>query len=258
MYQKVAISILENVGFLTIKNPPANALSVPVVTEIIKGLEELVGDEKVRVIVLTGEGEKFFVAGADIKEFSDKTITEGRMHVRLLQGMLHRFERVSKPIIAAINGYCLGGGLELALACDIRYAADTAKLGQPEINLGIIPGAGGTQRLPRLIGKGKAKEMIYTGAHISASEALQIQLVQKVFPLKDLLSEVTKLAKEIAKKSPLIISYAKEAIDFGTDVPIEQGLLIEADSFALCFGTKDKDEGVKAFLEKREPKFIGK
>ncbi|MHA2103798.1 MAG: enoyl-CoA hydratase-related protein [Candidatus Hodarchaeales archaeon] len=255
---KIEMNIEDNLGIITINNPPANALSSQVGEEFSFALSTFVKNSEVRVIILTGKGEKFFVAGADIKEFLNKSTTEGRIFVRKLQLAVHEIERCSKPVIASINGFCLGGGLELALACDIRYASENAKLGQPEINLGIIPGAGGTQRLPRLVGKGKAKELIYTGDHVSAQEALNFQLVQKVVPQEILLEETKKLAKKIASKSPIIISYAKEAIDSGTEVSIEEALILEADKFGLCFATEDKNEGVSAFLEKREAIFKGK
>ncbi|OLS26255.1 MAG: 3-hydroxypropionyl-coenzyme A dehydratase [Candidatus Heimdallarchaeota archaeon LC_3] len=257
-YTKLEINIEDQIGIITINNPKANTLSSIVGEEFQIALNNFIDNQEVRVIIVTGKGDKFFIAGAEISEFMNKSATEGRILVRKLQLIIHSIEKCPKPVIAAINGYCLGGGMELALACDIRYASENAKLGQPEINLGIIPGAGGTQRLPRLIGKGKAKELIFTGDHISASEALSLQLIQKVSSSQELMNDVKNLAKKIASKSPLIISYAKEAIDTGIEISIEEALILEADKFGLCFGTEDKVEGVSAFLDGREPVFKGK
>lgn len=259
-YQFVKTEIRENVGILTISNPQKlNALSRAVVNDLSQALDDFENDEKIRVIVITGEGDRSFIAGADIAEFENyPTPVEARTLVRKTQLTIHKIEQSSKPVIAAINGYCLGGGLELALSCDIRYASEKAKLGQPEINLGIIPGAGGTQRLPRLIGKGKAKEMIFSGKPISAQEALGVQLVQKVFPHGELLTETINFANELAKKPPLALAAAKELIDKGYDIDMDAALVMEIDKFSILFSTEDKVEGVKSFLEKRDPKFVGK
>ena len=257
-YQFILMEKKENIGILTINNPKVNALSSMVINELNNAFYEYEQDKNVRVIIITGYGDKSFVAGADIKEFQNKDVYEGRILSRNLQLALLHIETSPKPVIAAINGYCLGGGLELAMACDIRYASESATFGQPEINLALIPGAGGTQRLPRLVGKGKAKEMIYSCKPITANEALEIQLVQKITSPDKLMEKTLELAVEIAKKSPLIVSMAKEAIDRGTESDIESGLIIEADKFGLCFSTADKLEGVKAFIEKRVPIFEGK
>ena len=258
MEYKYIIKAIEGpVGIITINNPKANTLSSSLVPEISAVMKEFENDKNVRVIIITGYGEKFFIAGADIKDFVDKTPIQGRDLSRNLQNTLNQIETCSKPVIAAINGYCLGGGLELAMSCDFRYASENAKLGQPEISLGLIPGAGGTQRLPRLVGKGKAKEMMFSGVNIDAKEALDIQLVQKVFPQAELLSETKKMAQQLAQKPPITLKHLKEVIDKGYDVSIETALVLEADKFGICFSTKDKTEGVNAFLEKREPKFEG-
>jgi len=256
-FKYIIAKIDENIGILTINNPGANTLSTKVVQELDLALNEFENNNQIRVLIITGYGDKFFVAGAEIKEFLNKRAVEGRNLVKNIQMVFNRIENYPKPVIAAINGYCLGGGLELALSCDIRYASENAKLGQPEISLGIIPGGGGTQRLPRLVGKGKAKEMMYTGDYISADEALQIQLVQKTTSLENLMKECKTLARKIAEKSPLIISLLKEVIDKGTDTPLVSGLALEANAFGLCFSSDDKAEGVDAFLEKRKPNFMG-
>ena len=258
VYQFIIMEKKENIGILTINNPKVNALSNMVIKELIDAFHEYEQDKTVRVIIITGYGDKSFVAGADIKEFQNKSAYEGREMARKLQLALLHIETSPKPVIAAVNGYCLGGGLELAMACDIRFASEAATFGQPEINLALIPGAGGTQRLPRLIGKGKAKEIIFSGKPITAKEALEIQLIQRIISPDKLIEQTLELATEIAKKSPLVISMAKEVIDRGMESDIESGLIIEADKFGLCFSTEDKIEGVKAFLEKRTPIFNGK
>jgi enoyl-CoA hydratase len=258
MDYKYLIKTIEGpLGIVTINNPKANALSENLVRELDSIIDEYELDKSIRVLVITGHGEKFFVAGADINEFLNKNTIEGRNLGRQLQLTFNKIENCSKPVIAAINGYCLGGGLELAMCCDIRYASENAEMGQPEIDLGLIPGAGGTQRLPRLIGKGKAKEMMFTGVRITAKEALEIQLIQKIVKKEELLSEVKKLGLLISKKSPIIIKNLKEVIDKGTETNLDTALVMEADKFGLCFSTNDKIEGVNAFLEKRSPNFQG-
>ncbi len=246
------------IGIVTINNPKANALSSALVPELRSVIKEFENDDGIKVIIVTGNGNRFFVAGADIKDFLDKSATEGRDLARQLQLTFNQIESCPKPVIAAINGYCLGGGLELAMACDFRYASENAELGQPEINLGLIPGAGGTQRLPRLVGKGKAKEMMFSGLPITAKEALEIQLIQKMFPQESLLPETKKIASIIAQKPPITLKHLKEVVDKGYDTNIDTALVLEADKFGLCFSTQDKIEGVQAFLEKREPHFQGK
>lgn len=257
-YKYIIKTIEGPIGIATINNPKANAISSSLIPEIRSIIKEFEDDPEIRVIIITGYGNKFFVAGADIKDFLDKSVTEGRNLGRRLQLAFNQIETCSKPVVAAINGYCLGGGLELAMACDFRYASENAKLGQPEIDLGLIPGAGGTQRLPRLIGKGKAKEMMFSGLPITAQEALEIQLIQKVFPQDSLLSETKKMATIIAQKPPITLKHLKEVIDKGYDTNIETALVLEADKFGLCFSTQDKIEGVNAFLEKRPADFQGK
>src|SRR3990170_2973477 len=233
-----------------------NAMSARMKEEIIAALRELEGDDAVRVAVFTGQGDKAFVAGADINEFKDRTALEAwdLYHRPFLYDAVDRF---SKPLIAMINGYCLGGGCELAMACDIRIASDRAEIGQPEINIGIIPGGGGSQRLPRLVGLGKAMQLILTGERIPASEALSIGLVDDVVPHDQLEARTMELANKIAEKSPAAVRLAKEAVKASARLPIDQGLRFEQGLFSIVFSTHDKEEGVRAFLEKRPPKWSG-
>ena len=232
-----------------------NALNFEIMSELVSGLEELDRDAAVNVIILTG-GEKAFAAGADLAEMSQTT------PVDLLLGrrfeLWDRIRKISKPIIAAVSGYCLGGGNELAMNCDIVIASESASFGQPEVNVGIIPGAGGTQRLPRVVGKYKAMEMILTGKSISANEAYRIGLVNHVVPPESLMEEAKKIAADIASKPPISIRSAKEAILKAQDTTLEVGLEFERKAFYMLFATEDGKEGMKAFLEKRKPTFKGK
>ena len=245
---------------LTINRPEArNALNAATRQDIRNAIEGIEKDGDVRVVIITGAGEKAFISGADITAFKEATpITIEETASTLGQQLLSDIENLSVPVIAMINGFCLGGGQELAMCCDIRIASESAKFGQPEVNVGIFPGAGGTQRLPRLIGWGKAKELIYTGRIIDATEAERIGLVDKVVPLEKLDEEVNQLAATIASKSPLIIKLAKKAINKGMYTDLAAGLAYEKANFALCFATEDHTEGVTAFLEKRKPEFKGR
>lgn len=245
---------------LTINRPEVrNALNAATRQEIRTAIGEIEKDEDVRVVIITGAGEKAFISGADITAFKDATpITMEESASILGQQLFSDIENLSVPVIAMINGFCLGGGLELAMCCDIRIASENAKFGQPEINIGIFPGAGGTQRLPRLIGWGKAKELIYTGKIIDAAEAERIGLADKVVPPDRLEEEVEQLAATIASKSPLIIKLVKKAINRGMYTDLAAGLAYEKANFALCFATEDHIEGVTAFLEKRKPEFKGR
>jgi enoyl-CoA hydratase len=209
-------------------------------------------------VVLTGAGEKSFIAGADINELAVQTPTGGREHAIRGQHVLDLIERMGKPVIAAINGYALGGGCELAMACTIRLAADTAKLGQPEINLGIIPGYAGTQRLARLVGRGRALELLLTGDQISAQEAYRLGLVNRVVPAADLMAAAATLAATLAAKAPIAIRYILDAVHTGLDMPFAQAQIFEATLFGLVASTDDMREGTAAFLEKRKPVFKGK
>lgn len=244
---------------ITINRPEArNALNQATRGEIKQVVEDLNKDKSIRVVIITGAGEKAFVAGADITEFKGATpmIMEERASTTGQQ-LFTDIENLPMPVIAMINGFCLGGGCELAMSCDIRIASENAKFGQPEINVGIIPGAGGTQRLPRLIGWGRAKELIYTGKIIDAAEAERIGLVNKVVPQDKLEETVNELAEAIASKSPVIMKIAKKTINRGMYSDLASGLSYERSNISLCFSTKDQAEGTAAFLEKRKPEFKG-
>lgn len=248
-----------NDGILTVKiNKPAslNALDSGVLTELNACFASIETDDAVDVVILTGEG-KSFVAGADISEMSTLTANEGVDFAKLGMDTFTMIEKLSKPVIAAINGFALGGGCELSLACDIRLASSKALMGQPETGLGITPGFGGTQRLPRAIGMSKAKELIYTAKNIKADEALAIGLVSKVVEPEELMGEAEALAKSIQKNSKLAVKYAKKAINAGMQVDIDTGMDIEKAQFGLCFATADQKEGMQAFLDKRKPEFKG-
>ena len=246
------------VAVLTINRPDKlNALNAQVHKEGVAALDELKNDDSVRVVVITGAGEKSFVAGADISEFEGKTPVTQRSGF-LERTLFNSLENFPKPVIAMINGFCLGGGCELALACDIRLAGDKAKIGQPEINLGIIPGGGGTQRLTKLVGEGKSMEMILTGAMIDAQTALNLGLVNHVYAPEELTAKTMEMANSIAEKSPIALQMAKEAVKLAARSNLDEGLRREVDLFAICFSTEDKKEGVAAFLEKRKPVFTGK
>jgi enoyl-CoA hydratase len=251
--------LLEKDGALatvTFNNPKAlNALTVATFTDLAKVLDELEQDAEVRVVIFTGAGEKAFIAGGDIRHLGTLDAGGARDFALLAQRVIDRIEAFPKPVIAAINGYALGGGCELAMGCDLRIAADTAKFGQPEVNLGIIPGFAGTQRLARLVGKGKAKELIFTGEMIDAEEACRIGLVNRVVAKDQLLEETRALALKMCDKSASAIKLAKEAIDNGLEMDFARGALYEADLFALCFTTADCREGISAFMEKRVAKF---
>ena len=247
------------IALVTINRPKVlNAMNAQTLDELRHAALDLKHDDSVRVVILTGAGEKAFVAGADINELAVQTPTGGREHALTGQHVLDVIENLGKPVIAAINGYCLGGGCELALACTLRLAADTAKLGQPEINLGIIPGYAGSQRLSRLVGKGKAMELILSGAPIGASEAERIGLVNRVVPAAELMVEARKLAGQLARNAPIATRYIISAINKGLDMPFAEACVFEATLFGLIASTDDMREGTKAFLEKRTPEFKGK
>ena len=242
-----------------INRPKAlNALNSKVLTALDNILDSLNEDDEVRVVILTGAGEKAFVAGADIAEMSKLSPLEGAGFSRFGQLVFKKVQDLKKPVIAAVNGFALGGGSELALASDFIYASDNAKFGVPEVTLGIFPGFGGTQRLPRLLGKGLAKEMILTGKMISAQEAYEIGMINRVMPQSELMEAVKKVALQIAKNGPIAVSIAKNLVDVGYDIPLDDGCLMESRSFGMCCATEDKKEGMKAFLEKRKPEFTGK
>jgi enoyl-CoA hydratase len=247
------------VAIVTIDRQEAlNALDVATLTELRDRLRELADDDAARVVILTGAGEKAFVAGADITELAVQTPISGREHALTGQHVLDLIEHMGKPVIAAINGFALGGGCELAMACTLRLAADTARLGQPEINLGLIPGYAGTQRLSRLVGKGRAMELILGGAPIAAAEAERIGLVNRVVPAAELMVEARKLAAQLAKNAPIAMRYIITAINKGLEMPFAEGCVFEATLFGLVASTEDMREGTSAFLEKRKPEFTGR
>jgi enoyl-CoA hydratase len=247
------------VAVLTVNRPKVlNALNTQTLDELRRAILELKHDEAVRAVILTGAGEKSFVAGADINELAVQSPTGGREHAIRGQHVFDLIEQMGKPVIAVINGYALGGGCELAMACTIRIAADTAKLGQPEINLGIIPGYAGTQRLARIVGKGRALELLLSGDQITAQEAHRLGLVNRVVPAADLMAEARKLAATLASKAPIAIRYILEAVNKGLEMPFAQAQIFEATLFGLVASTEDMREGTAAFLEKRKPAFKGK
>lgn len=244
-----------NVGILSINSPQTlNALSSTILDELGHAIDEIIKDEEIHVLIITGEGRSF-VAGADISEMSNYDAAEGRRFSEKGNNLFRKIELMEKPVIAAVNGFALGGGCELAMSCDIRIASEKAKFGQPEVGLGICPGFGGTQRLSRLVGVGKAKELIFTCDVINGFEAERIGLVNKVLPAEELMDEAIKMAKIIASKGQIALRYAKTAINKGLDTDIDTGLIIEKDLFGLCFASEDQKEGMTAFLEKRPPNF---
>lgn len=256
-YKNIILETFENIVVLTINRPDKrNALNQLTRDEILQALEEVQAGES-RVLVVTGSGDKAFIAGADIGEFEGRTAIVQR-DVMKQRRIFDAVEDFPKPVIAMINGFCLGGGMEFALACDIRVAADSAKLGQPEINLGIIPGGGGTQRLTRLIGEGKAMELILTGDMIDAAEAKALGLVNDVVALPQLRDRVMSLAHKIAEKSPVALRMAKEAVKSASRMNLREGLERETDLFCLTFTSEDKAEGVRAFFEKRKANYKGR
>ena len=247
------------IATVTINRPKVlNALNTRTLDELRHAILDLKQDDAVRVVILTGAGEKAFVAGADINELAVLSPVAGREHALAGQHVFDLIENMGKPVIAAINGYALGGGCELAMACTLRMASDTARLGQPEINLGIIPGYAGTQRLARLVGKGKAMEIVLTGAPIAAADAERIGLVNRVVPAAELMTEVRKLAMQLAGQAPVAMRYIITAINRGLEMPFAEGAVFEATLFGLVAATDDMREGTRAFLEKRKAEFKGR
>ena len=258
-YDNLLFEVSEQIARITFNRPNVlNALNRKTMDELGDCLKKVRADDAIRVLILTGAGEKAFIAGADINELSQQTPVNGREFTLYGQEIIHRLETLGKPAIAAINGFALGGGCEVALACTMRIASRNAKLGQPEVKLGIIPGYGGSQRLPRLCGKGVAHELILTGEMITADEALRIGLVNRVVAPAELLATAAAIANKIIANPPVAVTYALEAVERGMEMPQEEGLHLEATLFGLCCATQDMREGTRAFLEKRPPKFEGR
>lgn len=246
-------------AWITVNRPDKlNALNRRTVEELVAAAGRALADPQVAVLILTGAGEKAFVAGADIKEMAAMSAAEGQEHSRFLHASLAWLERSPKPVVAAVNGFALGGGCELAMACHVRLASQQASFGQPEVNLGLIPGAGGTQRLQRLVGRGRAMDLILSGDRIDAEEALRIGLVTRVFPAEGLREGVEGYAKILRRKSPKALSRAIEAVLTGGEMSLDDALRMESALFGLCFATEDMQEGTGAFLEKRKPSFSGR
>jgi len=256
---RVLAETRDGIARITINRPEKlNALDRQTMQEIDGAVAAAGEDPSVGVLIVTGAGERAFVAGADIGELSSQTPVEGTAYARAGQAVLNRLERLGKPSIAAINGYALGGGLELAMACTLRLAAESAKLGQPEVALGIIPGYGGTQRLARLVGAGRALELVLSGDPIDAREAHRIGLVNRVVPAAELLPSAESLARTILTRGPVALRYALQAVREGLQMPLDEGLSMEAALFGLCCATEDMREGTRAFVEKRKPVFKGR
>jgi enoyl-CoA hydratase len=257
-YENVLMEKKGATAIVSINRPKAlNALNFQTVEELLHCLRELAQDEETAVVILTGSGEKSFVAGADIAHMQSLDVIEARKFGMLGHELARTLEEIPQPVIAAINGFALGGGCELAISCDMRFASINAKFGQPEVNLGVIPGFGGTQRLPRLIGKGLATELLYSGDIIDAEEALRIGLVNKVFPQEELLEKCLELAEKIASRGPLAVKLCKEAVNNGMEMELARACQYEVDLFSICFSSAEQKEGMSAFLEKRSPKFKG-
>lgn len=258
--ENVLIAKEGHVATITINRPKAlNALSTAVLTDLNAALDEVAADQDVYALIITGAGEKSFVAGADIAEMKDKSVEEAVEYGKFGNAVFRKIETFRCPVIAAVNGFALGGGCELAMSCDIRVASENAVFGQPEVGLGITPGFGGTQRLARLVGAGIAKEMIYTARNIKADRAAQIGLVNKVVAAEELSATVMKMAQGIAKNAPIAVAYAKKAINNGLQTDIDSGIAIEVEEFSNCFATEDQTYGMTCFLEKvKEKEFSNK
>ena len=257
-YSNIRVEKKNKIAYVTIdRQKVLNALSMETLQEIRSAFTDIKDDKETRVVIFTGAGEKSFIAGADINELAKQNAVEAKAYTHKGQAVLDLIESCGKPVIACINGYALGGGCELALSCTMRLASENAKLGQPEVKLGIIPGYGGSQRLPRLIGKGLAFQMLLTGEQISAQEAYRIGLVNEVVPLDKLIPRAEEIAAKIIAMAPLAIQYCLEAVNHGYDLPLAEGLYMEAALFGICCATEDKKEGTTAFLEKRAANFTG-
>jgi enoyl-CoA hydratase len=249
----------DKIAYITVNRPKVlNALNLPVMEDLRRAFTAVKDDPEVRVAILTGAGEKAFVAGADISELQKHTPVEGKEWTHIGQSVLDLIENLGKPVIACVNGFALGGGCELAMACTMRIASENAKLGQPEVKLGVMPGYGGTQRLPRLVGRGIAMQLVLTGDMITAQEAYRIGLVNEVVPPAELIPRGEAIAKKIIANAPLAVQYAMEAVNHGMDMTLKEGLYLEATLFGVLCASEDKNEGTTAFLEKRQANFKGR
>lgn len=258
-YKNIAFEVQDSIGVLTVNRPKVlNALDQDTMQELNDLVGKIAVDKMVGVVIVTGSGEKSFVAGADISQMQCMSALEGRQWGRFSQGVFNAIENLPQPVIAAVNGYALGGGCELAMCCDIRIASEKAKFGQPEVLLGVVPGFAGTQRLPRLIGKGRAKELLFTGNQIDAAEAFRIGLVNAVVPAEQLMDVAKKWAQTILSRGPVAVQLCKAAVNEGLDMDFESGQAYESEVFGLCFATEDQKEGMAAFVEKRPARFCGK
>jgi len=258
-YQNIIVEKDNGIGMITLNRPKAlNALNATTINELDEVLDIIAKDVSIKVVIVTGSGEKAFVAGADITEMQSMSALEGRTWSKLAQSVFNKLENLPQPVIAAVNGYALGGGCELAMACDIRLASEKAKFGQPEVTLGIIPCFGGTQRLSRLVGKGRAKELLYTADMIDANAACSIGLVNKVVAADQLIAAAKAMAEKIMTRGPIAIQMCKAAVNEGLDMDLDSGIAYEAELSGLCFATADQTEGMTAFIEKRKANFIGK
>jgi len=246
------------IAYVTINRPKVlNALNTPTWTDLRTAFEDARDDSRVRGVILTGAGDKAFIAGADISELAHVSAVQAEQSSRFGQKVLDLIENFGKPVVAAVNGFALGGGCETAMACTIRIAVETAKFGQPEVSLGLVPGGGGTQRLPRLVGKGRALQLILSGEMISAQEAHRIGLINEIVPAADLITRAEAILKRIASNAPIAVKYALDAVNKGLETSQSEGLALEASYFGLCAATEDKAEGTSAFLQKRAPQFKG-
>lgn len=258
-YNNILFEVEEGIATITFNRPNVlNALNSELLDEFSSALDEIFDDENIRVLILTGAGEKAFVAGADIKELNTLNALSAKQFSQKGLGIINKLQELPIPVVAAVNGFALGGGTEIALACDFIFASETATFGQPEINLGLIPGFGGTQRLPRLVGINMAKELILTGRMVPAEEAFRIGLANKICNPEKLMEEVRKTAVGMARKGKVSLQAAKQAINRGLNVDLATGCNIEIDAFAICMASEDSDEGTAAFIEKRKPDFKGK
>jgi enoyl-CoA hydratase len=258
-FENILLEKKNSIAYVTINRPKVlNALNMATMDELRAAFHDIKNDASVRVVILTGAGEKAFIAGADIGELAQHDAVKGKEYTHRGQSVLNLIERLGKPVIACINGFALGGGCEIAMACTMRLASENAKLGQPEVKLGIIPGYGGTQRLPRLVGKGIAMQLVLTGEMISAQEAHRIGLVNEVTAAAELIPRAEAIAQKILANAPLAVQYALEAVNHGLELTLAEGLYLEAALFAISCATEDKTEGTKAFLEKRAAVFKGK